>query len=167
MGVAATRAVAAGGRWGDGTDDDLAGDTADDGDGFSRGFGVGPVPEIPGPGDAAREIRRRFGAERPIGTTAEERLADLRRRLGADLVEPADVAAAEVRGSGGRCGCGKRRTVGPFLRPRPRRCDRSPAPLDVVPLDAYHHVRIMVETTDAAPVIADAFETITDHWLTR
>jgi hypothetical protein len=25
----------------------------------------------------------------------------------------------------------------------------------------------MVETTDAAPVIADALETITDYWITR
>lgn len=176
---------------GDGVGDGLDGDGfVDDGfgagglgDGFgggsrSGGFGAGPASEVPGVGDAVREIRRRFGDDlRPGGATAEARLADLRRRLGADLVDPADVAAAELRaraGSGAASGGGSGANGGEADGPLDRFFGHHladmidpPAPLDVVPLDAYHHVRIMVETTDAAPVIADALETITDYWITR
>lgn len=41
------------------------------------------------------------------------------------------------------------------------------APLEVVSIDPYRQVRIMLETLDAAPVIADAIESIADHWLGR
>lgn len=40
-------------------------------------------------------------------------------------------------------------------------------PLDEAPLDAYHRVRIMLETHDAAPPLADAVDTIAEHWQTR
>ncbi len=145
---------------------------SDDGE-VLDGSGVGsftpePTPEIPGPGDAAREIRRRFGDDRrPTAGTAETRLADLRRRLGADLVDPADVAAAEARAAS-RAGVVE--TDGPlaeFFGHHLAAAIDPPEPLDVVPLDAYDHVRIPVETTDAAPVLADALETITEHWVGR
>lgn len=161
-----------GGFDGDGFGDRL------DGDGFGRGisrsggFGTGAASEVPGVGDAVREIRRRFGDDlRPVGATAEARLADLRRRLGADLVDPADVAAAELRarGSGG-AGPNGGEADGPldrFFGHHLADMIDPPAPLDVAPLDAYDHVRIMVETTDAAPVVADALESITDYWISR
>lgn len=144
----------------------------------SGGFEAGPASEVPGVGDAVRGIRRRFGDDlRPVGATAEARLADLRRRLGADLVDPADIAAAEMRsrvGSGAGAGAGAGVDGGEADGPLDRFFGHHlagaidvPAPLDVAPLDAYDHVRIMVETTDAAPVIADALETITDYWITR
>ncbi|MFN3215132.1 MAG: SWIM zinc finger family protein [Acidimicrobiales bacterium] len=168
-----------GGGFGDGLDGAGGLDGDGFGDGFGRGprsggFGAGPASEVPGPGDAVREIRRRFGDDlRPIGATAEARLADLRRRLGADLVDPADVAAAELRArADGEAGVGADggEAAGPldqFFGQHLAAAIDPPAPLDVAPLDAYDHVRIMVETTDAAPVIADALETITDYWITR
>jgi hypothetical protein len=39
--------------------------------------------------------------------------------------------------------------------------------LTEVQLDIYRRLAIMVDTHDAAPVIADAIETISDHWLGR
>lgn len=40
-------------------------------------------------------------------------------------------------------------------------------PLEEVQLDAYGAVRIEVENVDLAPVLADALESIADHWLSR
>ncbi len=40
-------------------------------------------------------------------------------------------------------------------------------PLAEVQLDAYGRVRIEVENVDLAPLLADALETIADHWLSR
>ena len=39
--------------------------------------------------------------------------------------------------------------------------------LEEVQLEAFGSVRILLETQDAAPVIADAINTIADHWLGR
>ena len=40
-------------------------------------------------------------------------------------------------------------------------------PLDEAQIDVYHHVRVPLERVDAAPVIADAIDTIADFWLGR
>lgn len=141
----------------------------------SDGFGLSSdaafgASEVPEPGDAIREIRSRFGGDlRASGATAEARRAELRRRLGADLVDPADVAAAEIRARAGGAATGgdDGGLLDRFFGYHLAGVIDPPAPLDVVPADPYRHVRVMVETTDAAPVIADALETIADHWVSR
>jgi hypothetical protein len=40
-------------------------------------------------------------------------------------------------------------------------------PLAEPPLEAFRTVRIMLENHDAAPVVADAIDTIAEHWQSR
>ena len=88
---------------------------------------------------------------------------DLRQRRAEPEAEPADVVAEAADESAIAVG-------GPldvFFGGAMPDDGTLVGPLEEVQLDAYGAVRIEVENVDLAPVLADALESIADHWLSR
>lgn len=114
---------------------------------------VTPPPPVPDPGPARGPAK----PSRPV-------VRDLRqRRPEPEEVEPADVVAEAVDEAAIEVG-------GPldvFFGGAMPDDGTLVGPLEEVQLDAYGAVRIEVENVDLAPVLADALESIADHWLSR
>lgn len=92
-------------------------------------------------------------------------LERLRRRLADRLVDPESLVptfGGPVDADDEPVGA-----LGAFLAGPAPDAIAPPPPLEEVPLDAFRRVRIMVEQLDAAPVLADAVDTVAEHWLSR
>ncbi len=132
--------------------------------------------EIHGPGSTAGLAPRHDadgGDAQPglagnVVDLASRRVAKLRTELGDSIKDPAAVAKrAERQRTEPEPEPRSSALVQFFSGEMPTVATDLVGPLDEVQLDAYGRARIPVEDVNAAEIIADALESVAEHWLKR
>jgi hypothetical protein len=119
----------------------------------------GPVDRPPPGTESLADPRFRSPSDPDLGDVRLGVVWDLRSKMGEDLANASDLLTSDDDGYG---------VLAEFFEgAMPADGSMPIVRLEEVQLDAFGSVRIMLETQDAAPVIADAINTIADHWLGR
>jgi hypothetical protein len=120
----------------------------------------GPVDRPPPGTESLDDPRSRATSDPDSGDVRLGVVRDLRSKMGEDLADASDLLASDDDDGYG--------LLAEFFEgAMPADGSMPIVRLEEVQLEAFGSVRILLETQDAAPVIADAINTIADHWLGR